>query len=419
MKKTVFLSVIFLILIILSLQVVFAVEDKADNELPKSFITKEDIFYELGLFADAITLVDANYVKEVTAKEMIYGALDGMISSLDSHSSFLTPEEYIDLKTDTFGEFGGLGIKVTLRDKVLTVVSPLEGTPAYKAGIISGDRILKIDNKSTKDFTLDNAVRVLRGIPGTRVKLTIIRERESGLREFTIRRAIIKIRSVKDALMINESTGYIKIADFQKRTDSDFKRAIKRLIKKNMKALIIDLRNNPGGLLDASVMVSEVFLKKSDIIVSIKGRSKQQDIVFKSNSLKSYTDFPIVVLINKGSASASEIVAAALRDNKRALIAGEKSFGKGSVQVVMPMKDGSAIRLTTSYYYTPSGAIIHEKGISPDIMVEAKAPGLTGNGDIKKMKKISKKEALAEDDQVKAAIELLEDKTRYASLLEN
>jgi carboxyl-terminal processing protease len=419
MRKTVFLCATLLILITLSLQVVFAAGDKADNELSKSFITKEGIFYELGLFADAITLIDANYVEEVTAKEMIYGALDGMISSLDSHSSFLTPKEYIDLKTDTLGEFGGLGIKVTIRDNVLTVISPLEGTPAYKAGIVSGDRILKIDNKPTKDFTLDDAVKVLRGIPGTRVKLIIIREQESRLREFTIRRAIIRIRSIKDALMINESIGYIKIADFQKRTGSDFNRALKRLIKKNMKALIIDLRNNPGGLLDASVMVSKVFLKKPEIIVSIKGRGKHQDIVFRSNSLKPYTDFPIVTLINKGSASASEIVVAALRDNKRALVVGEKSFGKGSIQTVIPMKDGSAIRLTTSYYYTPSGAIIHEKGISPDITVEAEAPEPIENGDTKKMKKISKKEALGKDNQVQEAIGLLEDKTRYTLLLEN
>jgi len=418
MRKTAFLIVTLIILIVSGVSVVYATEDKVDSKLSKSFITKEDIFFELGLLADAITLVDADYVREVSAKDMVYGALDGMISSLDPHSSFLTPEEYTDLKTDTFGEFGGLGIKVTLRDNALTVVSPLEGTPAYKAGIISGDRILKIDNKSTKGFTLDDAVKVLRGIPGTRVKLTIIREQENRLREFTIRRTIIKIRSIKDALMINENIGYIKIADFQKRTGLDFNKALKRLIKKNMKALIIDLRNNPGGLLDASIMVSDMFLKKHDIIVSIKGRNKQQDTVFESTSLKPYTDFPIVVLINRGSASASEIVAAALRDNKRALIVGAKSFGKGSVQTVMPMKDGSAIRLTTSYYYTPSGAIIHEKGIIPDIAIEQKSPDQEVDTGTKLKKKISKEQALAEDDQIQEAIGLLEDKTRYTSLLE-
>jgi len=416
MRRIVFLSAALLILISHSLSTVLAVEDSLNNELTESFLTKEDIFYELGLFADAITLVGADYVKEVTAKEMIYGALDGMISSLDSHSSFLTPEEYIDLKTDTFGEFGGLGIKVTLRDNTLTVVSPLDGTPAYKAGIISGDRILKIDNKSTKDFTLDDAVKVLRGIPGTRVKLTIIREQESNLREFTIRRAVIRIKSIKDALIIDDNIGYVKISDFQKRTGLDFSKALKRLIKKGMKALIIDLRNNPGGLLDASVAVSEVFLKESDIVVSIKGRDKHKDNIYRSDSLKPYLDFPIVVLINKGSASASEIVASALRDNKRALIVGEKSFGKGSVQTVMPMKDGSAIRLTTSYYYTPSGAIIHEKGVSPDITMELEAP-VWPDGQLVK-KKISIEESLEKDNQVREAIKLLKDKTRYKSLLE-
>ncbi len=416
MKKTVFLSAVLLIFVSHSLPIVFATEDKLDNELTESFITKEDIFYELGLLADAITLVDADYVREATAKEMVYGALDGMISSLDSHSSFLTPEEYIDLRTDTFGEFGGLGIRVTLRDDTLTVVSPLDGTPAFKAGILSGDRILKIDNKSTKDFTLDDAVKVLRGIPGTRVKLTIIREEENSLREFTIRRAIIRIRSIKDALMVDEGTGYIKISDFQKRTGPDFEKAIKRLIKKDMKALIIDLRNNPGGLLDASVRVSEMFLKEDDVVVAIKGRDKQQENVYKSDFLKPYSDFPIVVLINKGSASASEIVASALRDNRRALIVGEKSFGKGSVQTVVPMKDGSAIRLTTSYYYTPSGAIIHEQGISPDVAVTLESPILPEAQAVNK--NISIEESLEKDNQVREAIKLLKDKTRYTSLLE-
>ena len=416
MRKTVFLSAVLLIFVSHSLPMVFATEDKLDNELTESFITKEDIFYELGLFADAITLVDTDYVRETTAKEMVYGALDGMISSLDSHSSFLTPEEYVDLKTDTFGEFGGLGIRVTLREDTLTVVSPLDGTPAFKAGILSGDRILKIDNKSTKDFTLDDAVKVLRGIPGTRVKLTIIREQENSLREFTIRRAIIRIRSIKDALMVDEGTGYIKISDFQKRTGSDFNKALKRLVKKDMNALIIDLRNNPGGLLDASVAVSGVFLKESDIIVSIKGRDKQKDNIYRSDSLKPYLNFPIAVLINRGSASASEIVASSLRDNKRALIVGEKSFGKGSVQTVMPMKDGSAIRLTTSYYYTPSGAIIHEKGINPDIMMELEVPVLPEGQLVKK--KIPIEESLKKDNQVREAIKLLKDKTKYKSLFE-
>ncbi len=419
MIKGLFLKIAFIAIIVISPVSIFATEDKGDSELPRSFITKEDIFYELGLFADAVTLIDADYVRGVTAKEMIYGALDGMLPSLDSHSSFLTPEEYIDLKTDTFGEFGGIGIKVTLRDDALTVVSPLEGTPAYKAGIISGDRILKVDNKSTKNFNLDDALKVLRGIPGTRVKLTIIREDENSLREFTIRRAVIRIRSVKSDLMLNDDVGYIRIADFQKRTGSDFNKALKRLIKKDMKALIIDLRNNPGGLLDASIMVSEIFLKKQDIIVSIRGRGKKQDTIFKSNSSRPYTDFPVAVLINQGSASASEIVAGALRDNKRALLVGEKSFGKGSVQTVIPMKDGSAIRLTTSYYYTPSGAIIHEKGIFPDILVEWDSPVSNPDTDNKPKRKISKKQALINDNQIKEAIELLEDKARYTLLLDN
>jgi len=395
----------------------FADNSKVENTLPELSAKKGDIFYELGLFADAITLIDANYVREVPADELIYGALDGMVSALDSHSAFLSPEQHKQLKADALGEFGGLGIKVTLRDKILTVVSPLEGTPAYKAGIMPGDKIIKINDQSTKDFNLDDAVEALRGQPGTMVKLTIIKDSDQSVKDIEIKRAIIKIESIKYAFMIKDDIGYIRIADFQRHTATDLSKAIKSLIRSGMKRLILDLRNNPGGLLEISVMVCEKFLKKSEIIVSTKGRIEGQNAVFRSRALRAYTNFPIVVIVNKGSASASEIVAGAIRDNKRGLIVGETSFGKGSVQTVIPMKDNSALRLTTSYYYTPSGAIIHEKGIIPDILVPAGAVEQDDGSEEDMEEDAGYEQKIINDTQVNEAINLLNDRERYTTLL--
>jgi carboxyl-terminal processing protease len=390
-------------------------ENSRPGKQPVQLSSADDkVLYQLGLFADAITTIDANYVKEVSLKEIIYGALDGMLASLDPHSGFLSPEQHKQLKSDASGAFGGLGIKITLRDKILTVVSPLEGSPAHKAGIAPGDRIIKIDDQPTKDLRLDDAVELLRGIPGTMVALTIIRDADDRIKELEIKRAIIKIESIKHAMIIKDGIGYIKIADFQRHTASDLSKAMRELIKNEMRSLILDLRNNPGGLLDASVMVSEKFLKKSLDIVSIQGRLDQQNIFFKSRLSKAYTDFPMVVLINKGSASASEIVAGALRDNKRAVIAGQKSFGKGSVQTVIPMKDNSALRLTTSYYYTPSGKIIHDKGINPDLEVIS---SYIESNDKEAPQALSDKEKLLNDNQISEAILLLEDKQRYEDIL--
>jgi carboxyl-terminal processing protease len=375
----------------------------------------DDMLNNLGLFADAITIIDENYVKKVSSKEMIYGALDGMAAALDSHSGFLSPEQHEQLKADASGEFGGLGIKITVRDKMLTVVSPLEGSPAHQAGISPGDRIIKIDDKPTKDLKLDDAVELLRGIPGTTVELTIIKESDDSIIELEIKRAIIRVESIKYSMIIKDDIGYIKIADFQRHTASDLNKALRSLVKNGMKSLILDLRNNPGGLLEAAVMVSEKFLEKPLDIVSIEGRVAQQNVFFNARLLKSYTDFPMVVLINKGSASASEIVAGALGDNKRAVVAGQKSFGKGSVQTVIPMKDNSALRLTTSYYYTPSGRIIHDEGISPDLELE---PGFIESGDDEEvLQALTDKERLLNDKQINEAILLLEDRQRYEDIL--
>ena len=277
------------------------------------------------------------------------------------------------------------------------------------------DKIVEIDGESTKNFNLGDAVKALRGAPGAEVVLTVLREDEDKLLYFTLKRAIIKIESIKEPFIIKSKIGYIRIADFQKNTSRDLDKALKFLLKKGMKALILDLRNNPGGLLKSSVDVSEKFLEKGKVVVTTEGRIKQQNAVFTSKAFRIYNNFPIAVLINQGSASASEIVAGALRDNKRAVTVGNKSFGKGSVQTVIPMRDGSALRLTTSYYHTPSGAIIHEKGIIPDIEVDM--PELKNQELFEKLSKLPIRDRLRKDAQVKAAINLLQDKKRYLSLL--
>jgi carboxyl-terminal processing protease len=418
MKRNIFITILAAIIISTALiGILFAKQPEEEPSVKP--LTKEDIFDELELFADAITIINANYVKETDPKDIIYGALDGMFTSLDSHSDFLTPDEFKELKEETIGEFGGVGIKVTRRDGVITVISPLEGTPAYNAGILPEDKIVKIDNQSTEDMTLDDVVKMLRGMPGTVVKLTIIREGEEKLKEFSLTRAIIKIKSIREALILENRLGYIKIVDFQQNTSADLDRALKRLSKQGMDSLIVDLRNNPGGLLTSAAVVSEKFLKKGTPIVSTKGRIKGQDMVFKSKAFKPYTNIAIVILVNKGSASASEIVAGALKDNKRAAIVGETTFGKGSVQTAIPMRDGSAVRLTTSYYYTPSGDIINDKGIIPDVKVELakKKKDETKDKEEKEKEERPFMTRWKEDNQLIAAVELLKDKKRYASFI--
>jgi carboxyl-terminal processing protease len=416
-SRKLFLRLFFLLCIILLSCIFFSNHNKIWHRFQHTDSVIDTTFYESELFQDAINIVDTNYVRPVTQKELIYGALGGMLSSLDSYSAFLSPEQYQKLKSDSLGEFGGLGIKVTLKDKILTVVSPLEGTPAYKAGIIPGDKIIAIDDNPTKDFHLDDIIGLLRGTPGTVVKLTIMREPDNSIHSLQIKRAVIIIQSIKHAFIINDNIGYIRIADFQRRTSADLGKAIRRLIRDGLRGLILDLRNNPGGLFEASIATCEKFLKKPDIIVSTKGRIKSQNNVFYSRSSRAYSNFPIVVIINKGTASASEIVAAAIRDNKRGLVLGEKSFGKGSVQTVIPMEDNSALRITTSYYYTPSGAIINEKGIMPDVVVSSDIIESEAEQDDDLETDKDPKQILLGDKQVVEAINLLHDKERYTALL--
>ena len=330
----------------------------------------DDLYKDLELFSDAISLIRTDYVEEKKSKDLIYGALKGMLSSLDPYSQFMDPDTYNEMKVETEGEFGGIGIEITLKDDLLTIISPIDDTPAYKAGLKAGDKIVKIDGSTTKDLTLVDAVKKLRGKPGTDVNMIILREADKKLLEFTITRAIIKIASIKKAEMLEPGIGYIRLTEFQENTPKDLSDALKKLEAENLKGLVLDLRNNPGGLLDVAVDVGGRFLEEGKIVVSTKGRIESQNIEFKSKNKNSHLNYPMVVLINGGSASASEIVAGALQDYKRAILLGTKSFGKGSVQTVVPMSDGSGLRLTTSKYYTPSGRSIHGLGIMPDIVVE-------------------------------------------------
>ncbi len=325
----------------------------------------------LQVFAQALDLIEQNYVERKPVKDLIYGAIQGTVGTLDPHSSFLTPEEFRELQIETKGKFSGIGIEIALKDRILTVVSPIEGTPAFRAGLEAGDQILKINGTSTKNMTLMDAVKLIRGPKGSKVTLTINRQGFPQPKDFAIVREIIPIISVK-ARMLDGGYGYIRVVNFQDQTDRDLKMYLKKMQQRQVpfKGLILDLRNDPGGLLEQAIQVADEFLD-SGLIVYTQGRSPQQNMRFYARQGQpGEPRFPMIVLINEGSASASEIVAGALKDQKRALTMGSKSFGKGSVQTIIPLEDGSALRLTTALYYTPSGQTIQEKGIIPDVVVK-------------------------------------------------
>jgi len=325
-------------------------------------------YEELKVFTEAISVIRKNYVEDVKPKNLIYIAIKGMLGALDPHSGFMTPEMYKEMQVDTKGEFGGLGIQIGIKEGFLTVIAPIEDTPAYKAGIKAGDKIIKINNEATKDMGLHDAVSKMRGVPSTFVKLTILREGWKESKEFTIVREIIKIKSVKSKLL-EDGIGYIKITQFQEQTADDLSNAMEKLMQEKMNSLILDLRNNPGGLLNSAVDVSGQFLPSGKLVVYIKGKKGERQ-EYRSNETKSNYTLPMVVLVNQGSASASEIVAGALKDWNRAVIIGTQTFGKGSVQSVVPLSDGSALRLTTARYYTPKEISIQSTGITPDIVVK-------------------------------------------------
>ncbi len=359
-KKRLFIAVTVLILPLLALQFI-------DND--SCVIAKtRDTYKQLETFTAVLHMIDQNYVEEVDSKKLIEGAINGMLSSLDPHSSYMSPEDFKELQIETQGSFSGIGIEITMKDSILTVVSPIDDTPAFKSGLKAGDKILKIEGETTKNITLMGAVKKLRGPKGTDVTISIHREGWTELKDFTLTRADIPLLSVKSKIL-EPGYGYLRIRSFQANTTRDFKEALQKISKEQpLEGLVLDLRNNPGGLLEQSVRISDIFLEDG-LIVYTKARKKENNLSFSAHKNYLKYDCPIVVLVNEGSASASEIVAGALQDHKRALILGAQTFGKGSVQTIHPMASGAGVRLTTALYYTPSGRSIQAKGITPDIII--------------------------------------------------
>ncbi len=328
----------------------------------------------LKTFSEVLDMVDKNYVEPVETDKLLQGAINGMIKSLDPHSSFMTAEMYKELEVETRGSFGGIGIEITLLKDVLTVVSPIEDTPAYNAGVKAGDQIIRINGKSTKDITVLDAVKQLRGPKDTKVTITILREGMAKPKDIELIRSIISIKSVKSKVF-DDHIGYIRISAFQERTGDDLKKILREIESKAhpLKGIVLDMRNNPGGLLHQSVEVSDAFLK-SGSIVSTRGRAKSMESQTSAKDNGDEPTCPMVVLVNEGTASAAEIVSGALQDNGRAVIIGTQTFGKGSVQTIIPLEDGAALKLTTARYYTPKGRSIQAEGITPDIVVKRTRP---------------------------------------------
>jgi carboxyl-terminal processing protease len=334
----------------------------------------DQTYEEMKMLVEVLNLIRDNYVQEIETRKLVYGAASGMVKVLDPFSQFLEPDAHKEMKTETEGEFGGLGIRIAIRDNILTVITPLPGTPAYKQGVLPGDRIIKINGEVTQDITIEQAVKRLRGAPGSKVLITIGREGEKELKDFNLTRELIKIESIKSR-MLDDEIGYVRLTEFTQRSAQDFDAALKSLKSKGMKSVVVDLRNNPGGLLNVAVDTCRLFIGSSKLIVYTEGR-RQPRQEFRADARATYEHLPMVILVNHGSASGSEIFAGCLQDYHRAVILGSETFGKGSVQSVIPLADGSGLRLTTAKYYTPSGRTFHrdEKtgkgGVTPDIPIE-------------------------------------------------
>jgi carboxyl-terminal processing protease len=339
---------------------------------------KDSPYPSLELFSYVLERVRKDYVdgQNVKYQDLVYGALKGMLNTLDPHSEFMEPEKYRELQNDTQGAFGGLGIVISMRDNFVTVVAPMEDSPGFRAGILAGDRILKIDGHSTEKMTLQDAVKNLRGEAGSTVKITLFRPANSQLKEYNLTRSVINvdmakdINGKKDFPLGDNKIGYIHLTQFGEKTSDELEAGLRKLKGQGMQGLILDLRDNPGGLLEQAVEVCEKFLPREKEVVRTEGRNSAQNSVRVARGRgDECKNMPMVLLVNLGSASASEIVAGCLQDYKRAIVLGEKTFGKGSVQSILPLSDGSALRLTTAKYYTPSHKVIHEEGITPDITV--------------------------------------------------
>ncbi|MCP9474283.1 MAG: S41 family peptidase [Nitrospira sp.] len=331
-----------------------------------------ETYEELKTFSEVLNQIQRHYVDETKPKELIQGAIRGMLATLDPHSAYMTPEMYKEMQVETKGEFGGVGIQIGVKDNRLAVIAPIEGTPAHRAGIKAGDFIVKVNDETTKDLSLMDAVQKMRGPKGSKVSLTVQREGTPEPLVFTLVRDTIKIESVKSKVIEN-NLGYVRLTQFQESTGKDLAKAIKQFKEQKVQGIIIDLRNNPGGLLTAAVDVSEQFLPSGKLIVYTKSRDGKKDEWF-AKAKDQLDNLPLIVLVNEGSASASEIVAGALQDWGRAVVVGTTSFGKGSVQTILALGDGSGLRLTTAKYYTPKGRTIQSTGITPDIVVKAPQP---------------------------------------------
>ena len=384
---------------------------------------KDDPYQNIDLFMRVMEKVRTEYVdgEKISYQDLFYGAMKGMLNTLDPHSEFMEPQKFDELRKDTEGAFGGVGIQIGFsRDKAITVLEPMEDTPALRAGIISGDRITRIEGKSTEKFTLEDAVKKLRGQPGTDVTITIYRSSSDMTKDIKLTRAVIKVDTVKDINgkheypLLEDNIAYIRLRQFGELTSKELGDALNTSEERGMKGLILDLRGNPGGLLDQAVKVCAKFLPRNKLVVSTEGRSSSQKQEYKADDRKAYLNLPLVVLVNGGSASASEIVSGCLQDLGRAFIMGEQTFGKGSVQSILPLQDGSALKLTTAKYYTPSHKVIHEKGITPDSIIpmtveeeEAvymkRVPGALDNLDNEKRERIK----IAHDTQLERAQDYL------------
>lgn len=346
-----------------------------DNRSPISDAQayNDQTYDQIRLFSEALSIVQKNYVEEPETQELVRGAIRGMLTSLDPHSSFMTPDMYKEMQIDTQGEFQGIGITIGTRDGILTVIAPIDDTPAHRAGILAGDKIVMIEDKPTKDMSLMEAVKLMRGPKGTQVTISILREGEPAPIKHTITRDVIPLTSVK-VKDIDRNIGYLRITNFAKKTSTEFGEALEKIRKdkgEDFKGLVLDLRNNPGGLLVSAIEIADHFIE-SGPIVTTKGRLQNQNFAYNAKTRGTEPQYPMVVLVNGGSASASEIVAGALQDSKKAILIGTTTFGKGSVQTIYRLGDGSGMRVTTARYFTPSGRSIQATGIEPDIIVRNK-----------------------------------------------
>lgn len=388
---------------------------------------QEDPYASLNRFSQALDLVEKNYVKEVPREELINGAIKGMLEQLDPHSVFMPPEDFKEMQISTSGEFGGVGIEISLKDGRLTVIAPIEDTPAWRGGLKSGDIIIAIDGESTQDISLLEAVKKIRGPMGSKVKLTVLHKDEAQPVTLAIERATIPIRGAK-SLVLDEGYLHLRLIRFNENTTREMRKAITDYKKDHeLKGIVLDMRGNPGGLLDQAVSVADTFLSKGNVVY-IQGRKERGRKDFDAHTSATDIDTPMVVLINAGSASASEIVAGALQDHNRALLLGERTFGKATVQNIIPLPDGSGIKLTIAKYYTPNGRSIQAEGITPDIIMPFEPPqkekkenghimreidlsGHLENGNKEKQEnhKISDKaaEALNRDNQLRMALQLV------------